>query len=116
MLPMPFPSEDAFAVDDVETVELQPGQKATIRFAPTRSGSTFYTPVVAMSKERESSYEVKLDGSSAWGPAAIPPTDIDDLSYLWVPSKEFEDEMVAIIKNLGSNTRQYHVLPVGWED
>lgn len=110
--------QGATPITEVETVMLDDGTKAKITFLPDESGSTFYVPVVAASKRAESSYEIVFDGaqSTKFGPAAIPPTDIDDLAAVWTPPKEFTDKVTVTIKNLSNDDgRVYHAQLLGWE-
>lgn len=101
------------------TAVLSPGQKVTATFEPTMSGSTFYMPVCAISKFRDSAYTIKADGNTIYGPdASIPPTDIDDLSTTWWPPREWDTKLEVTAKRLSSATGDevYHIQPVGWEE
>ena len=115
MITSRFPPEDATAFAKPETVELDGGEKATIEWEPERSGTTFYLAVLAASKAGDSSYTIKADGTTVYGPAAIPPTDIDDLVAVWNPPKQFGTSLELTIKNFGTGTRTYHAQPVGFE-
>ena len=110
-----FPPEDATSFAHPESVELQAGEKATIEWEPERSGTTFYMKVLAASKAKDTVYTIKADGSTIFGPAAVPPTDIDDLVAVWDPPKTFTTSVEITIKNLGTGTRTYHAQPVGFE-
>jgi len=111
------PTERSTGVHTVKSVELDSGQKATITFTPERSGSTISVPTLAVSKRNSSSYEMKIDGSNQFGPAEVPPTDIDDLAQPFPVPVEFETNMKVIIKNLSSTDRRtYHIQLIGWED
>lgn len=117
MMQWPLPSTDAVAVSDPTTVELGEAEQATITYTPEQSGTTFYVPVVAISKEQETEYRIKADDTVIWGPAEIPPTDIDDLQPMWTPAQEFQTRLSVEITNLRTDggVRRYHVMPVGWE-
>lgn len=115
MITSRFPPEDATPFASPQSVELGSGQRAVITWSPSRSGTTFHMPVLAASKAADTSYEVKADGRTVFGPAAIPPTDIDDMKAIWDPPQQFDSELKLIIKNLGTGTRTYHAQPVGFE-
>lgn len=111
--------DGAVPFNDPYSAVLDPGQKVTATFEPTLSGSTFYMPILAVSKYSESAYTVKADGNVIYGPDhSIPPTDIDDLSTCWWPPREFETELKVTAKRLSSapSTEVYHIQPIGWEE
>ena len=110
-----FPPDDATPLATPKTVRLDGGEEATITWTPERSGTTFYLQVLAASKASESTYRIKADGSVIYGPAAIPPTDIDDLVPVWNPAHEFTTSLELRIQNVGTGTRTYHAQPVGYE-
>ena len=91
------------------------GSKATVEFEPEESNSVFYLASVAISKEAQTTYELRDDGTPMFGPAAIPPTDIDDSSVTWVPCQRFRTSLSVIIKNVSSAARTYSILPMGYE-
>jgi hypothetical protein len=118
MMTWPLPSDDAAPVAEPESVTLGPGEQATITYEPELSDATFVLPTLAVSKRPASSYEVVLDDEIVWGPAAFPPTDIDDMETVWIPSREFTDQLRVQITNLEADgaERDYYVLPVGFEE
>lgn len=118
MMQWPLPSDDAAPIADPTTVVLGPAEQATISFSPDQSGTTFYLPVVAASKEPDTEYRIKIDDTTVWGPSEIPPTDIDDLQPVWMPAQVFQSRLVVEITNLRTDggERRYHVLPVGFEE
>jgi len=115
---LPFPDETASSITETNSVSLSPGQRAVITFTPDRSSTRFRLGVVAITKEPETSYMIQMDGNVQFGPADIPPTDIDDLSLAWIPALLLEDEMRVIIEDLRSsgNARTYYVQPIGYEE
>ncbi|MFD1588716.1 hypothetical protein ACFR9U_17190 [Halorientalis brevis] len=113
---MPEVPPDALALCEPETVALDPGQKATITVTPKQSSTTLRIVTPAMSKFKDSSYRVELDGNTVYGPAALPPTDVDDMAGMWRPAKRANNDVKLIIKNLSSNPRTYHTQLVGWEE
>ncbi|UWG46577.1 hypothetical protein HSRCO_0278 [Halanaeroarchaeum sp. HSR-CO] len=115
MITSRFPPDDATSVTKPQSATLDGNQKATMTWERERSGTTFYLPMLAASKEGDTTYEVKMDGSTIFGPAAIPPTDIDDKVAIWDPPKTFDSKLTVIIRNLGTASRTYHVQPVGFE-
>lgn len=101
---------------DVQTVTLDPGQRAVISYELDDRGSRFFLPTLAVTKEPNSSYELELDGSRTFGPASIPPTDIDDDTETWRPPETFERTATVTVENLDDSvTRTYHVRLKGWE-
>ena len=110
------PQADATPFAEPQTVTLDKNQKATLTWSPNRSGTTFYTPVVAITKKADTTYQVKMDGQTVYGEGAIPPTDPDDLVPVWDPPLWFETELTVTIKNLGTATNIYHAQPIGWEE
>ena len=116
MIPLPFPGDDATTLSAVETVVLEPGQKATVEFTPEQSGTRVYLPAVAVSKHPTTHYRIKGDSNTLWD-AAIPPTDIDDLSAPWIPVRSFSTSLEVEVAYLAESggAREYHIQPVGWE-
>lgn len=115
--PLPDPAE-ASPEAEPETVVLGPGEQATVTFTPERSGTVFRIPVVAISKRADTTYTIRMDDSTEWGPdAAVPPTDIDDLQAVWIPAKRFETSLVVEVANVASSggDRDYTIMPIGWE-
>ncbi|QZP37750.1 hypothetical protein [Halobaculum magnesiiphilum] len=114
---VPAPSEFDKPVNEPLTVELDGGERATFTYAPRQQTTPgFVVPIVAASKYTESSYTVWFDGRQVYGPAPIPPTDIDDLAITFLPAYEFEEQLKVRCENLSENTpRRYTVQPVGYE-
>lgn len=113
---VPKPDADAVGYNDPITRRLDPGQQLTVTFSPKQQVSEFLLPILAISKYRNSSYEMWLDGERQYGPAPIPPTDIDDLTATFVPAKSFSSSMRVVVRNLDdTSTRTYSVQPIGWE-
>lgn len=112
---VPLPNEEDVAFNDPFTVEIDDGQEAEITFTPEQSGSTFYLATVAISKVDGTVYEIEDDATPMYGPANIPPTDIDDLVVTWMPCKQFEDSLTVYISNLTGGIETYHVQPIGFE-
>ena len=115
MQTVPEPTATDLAYNKVSSATLNGGEKLTTTFVPDGHSGTFVLPTLAISKHVNSSYEVRLDGNTVFGPAAIPPTDIDDLGVTWLPALQFTTELKLIVKNLDSAAHTYHVQPVGWE-
>jgi len=113
---VPEPQPGDIPYNDPISRELDGGQKLVVTFNPTQRVTDFVLPILAMSKHPESSYEVWIDGEQVYGPAPIPPTDIDDLVTTFLPAKRFKSSMRVICRNLSSNTpRSYSIQPIGWE-
>lgn len=119
MNPDTYAGEGAVPYNEPYSAVLSPGQKLTATFEPTKSGTTFYMPILAASKHFDSAYTVKADDTEIYGPDhSIPPTDIDDLSTCWWPPKEWDTKLEVVVKRLSSATGDeiYHVQPLGWEE
>jgi hypothetical protein len=116
VIPYPLPPEDATTLGVAETVELSPGEKATIEFEPEQSNTVVYLPAVAISKAPVTSYTVTADDSVIWD-ARLPPTDIDDLSAPWIPVRRVNNDLTVEVAYLADSgaPRTYHVQPIGWE-
>jgi len=112
---IPKPDPDDIPLNHPSQVTLDPGQKATLQYEPAQNVTEFKLPVVAISKYSGSTYRVRLDGETVYPESGIPPTDVDDLTPSFVPAYSFSSKLKITIKNVGQNTRTYHVQPVGWE-
>jgi hypothetical protein len=97
-----------------ESAQVGSNEKWTVEFTPENTGTTFVLPELAVSKQSQTTYEVKLDGTSVYL-SDIPPTDIDDSTQTWLPAKTFSSSLEVIVRNFASSTRTYHVQPKGWE-
>ncbi|MEA5388336.1 hypothetical protein VB779_15690 [Haloarculaceae archaeon H-GB11] len=116
MTVVPRPREGDVPYNDPITRSVDPGTKLTVTFTPKQQVSEFVLPILAISKHPESSYEVWKDGERIYGPAPIPPTDIDDLTATWYPARRFSTDLKVICRNLSDTTaRNYSVQPIGWE-
>lgn len=100
--------------NDPETAQVGPNEKWEVEFAAENTGTTFVLPELAVSKQSQTTYEVKLDGTKVYE-SDIPPTDIDDSTQTWLPPKTFESTLTVIVRNFASSTRTYHCQPKGWE-
>lgn len=112
---VPAPTPDAVGVNEPATVELDPGEKATVTYQQKQRVSSLRLPIIAISKFSGCVYEIRADGKERYGPAEIPPTDIDDLSVCFLPALHFEDELTIEVTNLGEVARTIHMQPIGWE-
>lgn len=114
---VPTPAAGDIPFNQPVTKTLGPLEQATVRYRPRTNPAEFYLPIVAISKQAESSYEVKLDDKTVYGPASVPPTDVDDLSATFIPARQFSQTLEVIVTNLSETTsRTYTVQPVGWEN
>ena len=114
-----YPAEEAVAYNEPYTAVLEPGQKAIAEWEPTQSGTTFFMPILAATKAPYSTYTIKADGTTIYGPDhSIPPTDVDDLATVWWPPQEWESNLTVTIKRLSaaSAPQEYHIQPIGWEE
>ena len=113
---VPAPDANDIPVNEPVSVDIGSGEQATVTFtARQRTNEGFVLPIVAVSKRSQSSYEIATDDEQIYGPAAIPPTDIDDLGVCFVPAYEFEQELEVQVTNLSDTEREYHIQPIGYE-
>jgi hypothetical protein len=94
---------DFIPVNDATGTEIGAGQKATFEFEPDASGMRIDT--VAASKYRGLTYTVTVDGEVRYGPAPIPPTDIDDLSTTHNPRLPVDRHLKIKVQNPSPNDR-----------
>lgn len=106
--------DDPFNVGDAVT--LDPGQRAEVTLTVEDRLSDYFLPVLAMSRHKTSSYEIRADGVTIYGPAPIPPADPQDNGEPFSPPETFEDEVTLVVENLDSSkTRTYYLQAKGWE-
>lgn len=113
VIPEPSASDNPFL--DPFTIQVPGESKGTVTFEPEEYGSTFYLATVAISKESQTTYEIKDDGTEMFGPSQVPPTDIDDFGVTWVPCQQFKNSLEVVIRNLSGGPKTYTVLPMGYE-
>lgn len=95
---------------------LGPGQQVTVTFTASQRSGEFVVPALGISKHAATTYEVRMDDETVYGPAEVPPTDIDDMGTTFYPARRFSRTMEVRITNLsGSTTRTVHVQPIGYE-
>lgn len=111
----PEPSADDVPFNDPYSVDLDDGEKVTVTYTPEQSGAIFRLAALAISKHPGTIYEVRDESGTIYGPAAIPPTDIDDLVACWVPAQSFTGELTIEVRNNSGKVQTYHVQPVGYE-
>ena len=112
---VPQPSDGDLPFNEPVTVTLGPSEFAQLKFTPQQTSTTFVLPILAASKEPGTEYRVKADGDVVYGPASVPPTDIDDLQVTFLPARKFETKLLVEIANVGAKEHRYTVQPVGWE-
>jgi len=112
---VPQPSRGATRINEPATATLDPGEKATFRFDASGRTNELVVPIVAISKLPGFAYSVRSDGSDRYGPARIPPTDIDDLSTCFIPALRFDRELTVEAVNLSETARIVHAQLIGWE-
>jgi hypothetical protein len=113
---MPEPAEDPqdyIPVNDAEGVNLPAGQKGVFVFKPDASG--MWVDMVAASKYRGLTYEIKVDGDLRYGPAPIPPTDVDDSGVTHKPPMEVDRQLTLTVRNPSGTDRAVDAQIRGWE-
>jgi hypothetical protein len=113
--PVPTPEPSATPVNEPATVRLEGGEKATVEFSTVQAVTELVVPIVAISKHPQSTYVVSSDVRNRYGPADIPPTDIDDLQVCFIPALTFDTSLTVEVTNLGASPRDYSIQPIGWE-
>ena len=96
-------SSECIPVNEAVGTKIGAGQKATFEFEPDASGMK--VDVVAASKYRGLTYTVKVDGDERFGPAPIPPTDIDDLSTTHNPRLPVDRHLKIRVQNPSASDR-----------
>lgn len=112
---VPAPGLGDVPLNEPVSVDLDPDQRATVTFEPVQQNTRFVLPIVAISKYPDSTYQVETDDNLRYGPASVPPTDIDDLQVTFIPALRFSRQLQVEVSNLGSAARTYHIQPMGWE-
>lgn len=111
-----LPSADDVAFNEPVGRYLDVGEKLTATFEPVQRVTEFVLPCIAATKAPGTTYRVKVDGEEVYGPAPIPPTDIDDLTQTFLPPLRFGESLKVIIENVDGSGAQFYVQPVGWEE
>ncbi len=114
---IPEPSTDDRPFAETVSVSLESGEEARMEFEPVSNDALFRVGTVAISKREETEYELRMDGETVFGPAPVPPTDVDDLQVTFVPALGFEQSLEVVVRNLSATTgtRQYSIQPLGYE-
>jgi len=115
LIPEPDPDDRPFA--ETASVSLEGGEEVRLEYEPVSNDAMFRVGTVAVSKREDTEYVVRMDGEEVFGPAPVPPTDIDDLQVTFVPALGFEQSLEVVVRNLSATTgtRQYSIQPVGYE-
>ncbi|MDH5019031.1 hypothetical protein [Halobacterium rubrum] len=115
LIPEPDPGDRPFA--ETASVSLAGGEEIRLEYQPTSNDAEFRVGTVAISKRADTEYVVRMDGETVFGPAPIPPTDIDDLQVTFIPALGFSQSMEVVVRNLSATTgdRDYAIQPVGYE-
>jgi hypothetical protein len=96
---------------------LDEGEKLVATFTPEGATTDARLPIVAMSKFPGATYEVQIDGDTHYGPAAIPPTDVDDTDVTFLPAFQWSESIRGIVRNVsGGDQREATVQVIGWEE
>lgn len=115
VVPCPNPSDRPYNV--TETKVLDQGERMTATFTPEGATTDARMPIVAMSKYPGATYEVQIDDETRYGPASVPPTDIDDMTVTFIPAYRWNKKVKCIIRNVsGGNGRETTAQILGWEE
>lgn len=114
---VPQPAPDDVGVHEVAAAYLAPGEKVTVTLKPETSGNLHRIFSVPMSRHANATYEVVIDGTTRFGPAPSPPTEVDDLGVTFVPTLRLQRSMELIIRDTRTtgNERPYLMHVLGWE-
>lgn len=88
---------DWIPVNEADGAEVPAGTRAKFTFEPDASGME--VDAVAASKFEGLTYEVSVDGDTRYGPAPIPPTDIDDMGTTHNPRMPVDRQLVITVRN-----------------
>lgn len=114
-IPCPQPGDNP--VNTAAGGEVPPGSKIVIEFEPEQRSTTFRMPVLAISKYPDAEYSIKADGEQIFGPAPVPPTDVDDLDVCFIPAVTWGSSIEVTARNLSEqSTRMFTAQLIGWED
>lgn len=94
---------DFIPVNEGDGANLPAGSRADFTFEPDASGMEI--DAVAASKFRGLTYEVRADGDQRFGPAPIPPTDIDDMTTTHNPRMAVDQQLVITVRNPSETDR-----------
>lgn len=109
------PGEDAVPVNEPVSVTLNAGEEAVVEFSPIGQVVEHAVVVLAISKAKDTTYEISMDGTTVFGPSGIPPTDIDDTVQTFIPPRSFGSNCTVTVSNTGAATKTYHVQLIGYE-
>lgn len=113
----PCPDPADLPYNESETGVLDQGQKLVAEFTPEGATTEARLPIVAMSKFPGGTYEIKIDGDTHYGPAQIPPTDIDDVDVTFLPAFQWNEKVTCIVRNVkGGDQRLVSAQIIGWEE
>ena len=101
---MQEPDETDKPFNEPVTNTLGPGQQVTVTFTATQRSGEFVVPALGISKHAAMTYEVRMDNETVYGPAEVPPTDIDDMGTTFYPPRRFSRTMEVRMTNLSSST------------
>jgi len=90
-------------VNQATGAQIGAGERATFTFEP--DAGTMRADSVAASKFQGLTYEVRVDGDTRFGPAPIPPTDIDDMVTTHNPRMPVDQRLKVIVRNPSSVAR-----------
>lgn len=92
-----MPDGNWFPVNEADGAEIPAGSRAEFAFTPDASG--MHVDAVAASKYTGLTYEVTVDDTNRFGPAPVPPTDIDDMVTTHNPRMEVSQKLVITVRN-----------------
>jgi hypothetical protein len=113
---VPEPDTGDIPINEALTKEIPDGSKLIVTFTPEQRTTQFRLASLGISKHPQTTYEVRADGNNVYGPAPIPPTDVDDLVTTWIPTLAFSQKLQVVIRNVGEQARFYTLQPVGYEE
>jgi len=113
--PCPHPSDLPY--NETETGTLDEGQKLVAEFTPEGATTQARLPIVAMSKYPGATYEVQIDDDTVYGPAAVPPTDVDDTDVTFLPAYAWNEKVRCVVRNVSGGDQQDTTIQIiGWEE
>ena len=114
---IPEPTEQDRPFAETASVDLASGEEITLTYQPVSNDAEFRVGTVAISKREDTEYVLRMDDEVVFGPAPVPPTDVDDLQVTFTPALGFSQSLEVIVRNLSATTgeRSYAIQPLGYE-
>lgn len=98
-----MPDGEWIPVNEADGTTIPAGSRADFSFSPDASGMEL--DAIAASKYQGLTYEVRVDSDQRFGPAPIPPTDIDNMVTTHNPRMSVSRDVTITVRNPSSTDR-----------